>query len=180
MTLSFLKGACGNCPNACSGNGSCGFQSTCVCNEGCTGADCSLRICSSSVSFATKPHSLDTAHLEVECAGVGTWAETCASKLESLPNIQDVDCFQSNLDSGDTLSATYSVTLRSYLSSSSLLSSLFVVSEYVLHIVNNPLLVHVAICILDTTYDDETQSMIDWANVRIGVSVVMFHGLYID
>ena len=44
-----------------------------------------------------------------------TWTSAeCEASIENLDNIDDVDCVQSGLDSGDTLSAIYTVTMKGF------------------------------------------------------------------
>ena len=43
------------CPNACTKNGVCTGNSTCICENGFTGADCSLRFCAFGKAWADYP-----------------------------------------------------------------------------------------------------------------------------
>jgi len=58
--------------------------------------------------------SLEGETLRVAASGVEWTAANCESDFEQLNNIEDVNCAQSNLDSSDTLSATYTITLNSF------------------------------------------------------------------
>jgi len=73
------------CPNlngkVCSGNGICGTEYNpwsaldlinCKCYDGYTGADCSIKVCPATTSWADKPFKNETAHRKfVECGGFG-------------------------------------------------------------------------------------------------------------
>ena len=59
------------CPNACTKNGVCTGNSTCICENGFTGADCSLRFCAFGKAWADYPSAIDTAHGDAECSNMG-------------------------------------------------------------------------------------------------------------
>ena len=69
--LAALALAGANCPNICSGHGSCS-NGVCTCYEGYTSADCSLRSCPTGRAWADVASAADTAHAaDAECSNMG-------------------------------------------------------------------------------------------------------------
>mmetsp|Transcript_5521 Transcript_5521/g.12283 ORF Transcript_5521/g.12283 Transcript_5521/m.12283 type:complete len:399 (+) Transcript_5521:282-1478(+) len=73
VSLSVLPGrVMAQCPNSCSGHGTCGSGSVCNCFAGWQyAADCSERTCSMGPAWADKAYAADTAHTDVECSNAG-------------------------------------------------------------------------------------------------------------
>lgn len=60
------------CPNMCSGHGTCGAENVCACFEGFDYApDCSLRTCPDGVAWTDKAFAVDQAHQVAECSNAG-------------------------------------------------------------------------------------------------------------
>lgn len=59
------------CPNGCSGHGSCSIESTCTCEVGFTGGDCSLRLCPEGVSWDSREMPEDVPQPYAECSNRG-------------------------------------------------------------------------------------------------------------
>jgi hypothetical protein len=60
------------CPNLCSSHGRCSRPGrVCDCNEGYTGADCSLRLCPVSSAWVDQAVAVDDAHNSAECSNMG-------------------------------------------------------------------------------------------------------------
>jgi hypothetical protein len=56
VALALLVGAAGECPNACSGHGTCSLHDQCTCCRDYTGSDCSERICPFGNSHVDSPN----------------------------------------------------------------------------------------------------------------------------
>jgi len=71
-TLLVDPAACSTCPHACSGHGTCGSDSTCVCFSGWDAAgDCSLRSCPTGLAWVQKGNSSTLHNSLQECSNNG-------------------------------------------------------------------------------------------------------------
>jgi hypothetical protein len=63
----------GGCPNMCSGRGVCALESeSCLCDEGFSGFDCSVRVCPSGLAWADRATANEVAHAPfTECSAMG-------------------------------------------------------------------------------------------------------------
>jgi len=60
-----------NCPNSCSGSGTCGADDKCTCYPNYQGLDCSERVCPFQIAFADVASADNSAHAYAECSGKG-------------------------------------------------------------------------------------------------------------
>lgn len=66
-----LAVAMANCPNSCSGAGTCGADDKCTCYPNYQGLDCSERVCPFQIGFADVASADNVAHAYMECSGKG-------------------------------------------------------------------------------------------------------------
>lgn len=59
------------CDNNCNNNGVCSERARCICNEGYSGADCSLRVCPYGTAWSDFAYGKDAAHWSKECSNRG-------------------------------------------------------------------------------------------------------------
>jgi hypothetical protein len=72
VSLGCLLGvAYSSCPNLCNDRGTCDKYSSCTCNEGFRGADCSEHICPYGVAWSDEAIGTDKAHQLAECSNRG-------------------------------------------------------------------------------------------------------------
>ena len=67
-----LAVAVANCPNSCSGAGTCGANDKCTCYPNYQGLDCSERVCPYQIGFADVASADNAAHAYMECSGKGS------------------------------------------------------------------------------------------------------------
>jgi len=60
-----------NCPNSCSGHGTCGADDKCTCYPNFKSLDCSERVCAYQIAFADVAYGDNAAHKYMECSGKG-------------------------------------------------------------------------------------------------------------
>eukprot|EP00617_Octactis_speculum_P017428 CAMPEP_0185770852 /NCGR_PEP_ID=MMETSP1174-20130828/61538_1 /TAXON_ID=35687 /ORGANISM="Dictyocha speculum, Strain CCMP1381" /LENGTH=513 /DNA_ID=CAMNT_0028456465 /DNA_START=132 /DNA_END=1669 /DNA_ORIENTATION=+ len=80
------------CPNSCSGRGTCGDNNVCDCFDGFEySADCSQRTCPSAPAWADKAYATDLAHTEAECANAG-FCDRSTGLCKCLPGYTGIAC----------------------------------------------------------------------------------------
>ena len=72
LGLSWVATVVAQCPNSCSGHGTCGAENVCSCDTSWNlVSDCSQRECPKGTAFWSKASAANTAHAELECSNMG-------------------------------------------------------------------------------------------------------------
>jgi hypothetical protein len=61
-----------SCPSSCNQKGTCDKYSRCICQDGYTGGDCSLRTCPYGNAWADQATAINVAHASAECSNRGS------------------------------------------------------------------------------------------------------------
>eukprot|EP01031_Cornospumella_fuschlensis_P033531 gene33531-40566_t len=97
VLLSLCTQVLANCPNFCSGRGSCNSEGKCICEPGFVAADCSQQKCPSGPAWSGKPHGLNMAHRSSECSNQGL-CDRDTGRCQCFDGFEGTSCERAKCD----------------------------------------------------------------------------------
>jgi hypothetical protein len=99
LLLGSLALVAANCPNSCSGHGTCGTHDKCTCYPNWKGLDCADRLCGYALAFADTPSATDVAHGYAECSGKGL-CDRKSGECKCFPGYEGEGCRRATCPNG--------------------------------------------------------------------------------
>lgn len=114
VLVSIAKLAAAECPNACSGHGTCGAYDMCTCYNGYMANDCSERVCPFGLAHVDSPKGDLNMNNDIEYKTVASGSQVYKlGASELFPIMQEVSCRRTGTHSMRSLNASIDQSVSS-------------------------------------------------------------------